>query len=37
MSVGLLPGAEVQLDGEEGVSVQQALMENIKVHLPHSL
>lgn len=36
-SVGLLPGAEVQLEGEQRVSVQQALVENIKIGFPDSL
>lgn len=36
-SVGLLPGAEVQLDGDEGVSVLQTGVENIEIGLPHSL
>lgn len=36
-SVGLLPGAEVQLDGEERVSFLQARVEYVKICLPHSL
>lgn len=36
-SVRLLPGAQVQLDGEEGVSVPQTGMEHVKVCPPHSL
>lgn len=36
-SVSLLPRTEIQLDGDEGVSVPQALVENIKICLPQSL
>lgn len=36
-SVGLLPGAEVELEGEQRVSVQQALVEDIKIGFPDSL
>ena len=36
-SVGLLPGAQVQLEGEEGVPVPQAGVEHVKVGPPHLL
>lgn len=36
-SVSLLPGTEIQLDGDERVSVPQALVENVKICLPQSL
>lgn len=36
-SVGLLPGAEVQLQRQQGVSGLQAGMENVKISPPHPL
>lgn len=36
-SVGLLPGAQVQLQGHQRVSALQARVEDVKVHLPDPL
>lgn len=37
ISVSLLPGAKVQLDGQERVSLLQTRVEDVKIYLPQSL